>query len=258
MNKQAVYSILLIVILIIILCVQQCSISNLKTDAAMNDINAAALKDTIKEVENKLGKTQFEKSVLIASKNGLKDLNADLAAEVNAQKGKIAYLSKIAAGISTNHNGPQIIIPIPHSSNANPCDSIASFNLPWNNDKQYDINNWRKLNGNSSFIMNKGIITSASNEIKQDEIAFDIVTGLEKKDDHYEIFIRSNYPGFKPTKIDGAFIPQKDLFPPQAKQKWSVGPTFSGGLGACFTPSGLQPAIYVGVGLGISYKFFGF
>jgi uncharacterized coiled-coil protein SlyX len=232
--------------------------SNLKTDMAMKENNINALNDSVTETKNKLGKTQFEKSVLIATKAGLKDLNVDLVKEINAQKGKIAYLSKIAAGIATTHDGPTIIVPVPNSLNANPCDTIASFDLPWNSDKEYDINNYRKLNGVSKFTMNKGLITSATNEIKQDEIAFDIVTGLEKKDDHYEIFIRSNYPGFKPTKIDGAFIPQKDLFPPQAKQKWSVGPTFSGGLGACYTPSGLQPAIYVGVGLGISYKFFGF
>lgn len=258
MKNQKFYVIGLIAILIVILCMQQCSMSNLKTDLAMKENNVNALKDTITETKNKLGQVQFEKSVLISSEKGLKDLNADLASEVAAQKGKIAYLSKIIAGISTDHGGPTGVTPIPQDPTANPCDTIATFDLPWNSDKQYDINNWRKLNGKSTFTMDKGKITSATNEVKQDEIAFDIVTGLEKIDDHYEIFVRSNYPGFKPTKIDGAFIPQKDLFPPQAKQKWSIGPTFSGGVGACFTPTGIQPALYVGVGLGINYKFFGF
>jgi len=258
MNKRNLYVIGIIAILIAILCMQQCSLSHLKTDMAMKDNNINALKDTLTVSKNKLGQVQSEKSVLITSERGLKDLNKELADEVKAQSGKIAFLAKIVAGISTDHGGPQDIAAVPRDPKANPCDTIASFDLPWNSDKQYDINNWRKLNGQSTFTMNKGVITSATNEVKQDEIAFDIVTGLEKKDDHYEIFIRSNYPGFKPSKIDGAFIPQKDLFPPQAKQKWTVGPTFSGGLGACFTPSGMQPAIFVGVGLGISYKLFGF
>ena len=258
MNKRILYVIGIIAVLIAILCMQQCSLSRLKTDLAMKDNNINALKDTITETKNDLGQVQHEKSVLITSEKGLTDLNKELAAEVNAQSGKIAFLSKIVAGISTSHNGPQALTPKPRNPKANPCDTIATFDLPWNSDKEHDINNWRKLNGQTTFTMNKGIITSALNEVKTDEIAFDIVTGLEKKGDHYEIFVRSNYPGFKPTKIDGAFIPQKDLFPPQAKQKWSVGPTLSGGLGVCLTPTGLQPALFMGIGLGINYKFFGF
>lgn len=258
MNKRNLYVIGLIAILIAILCVQQCSMSNLKTDLAMKDNNMNALKDTIEETKNDLGQVQHEKSVLISSEKGLIDLNKEIASEVAAQSGTVAYLAKIVSGIMTDHGGPQNVNAQALNPKANPCDTIASFDLPWNSDKEYDINNSRKLNGIASFTMNKGIITKATNEIKQDEIKYDIITGLEKKDDHYEIFVRSNYPGFKPSKIDGAFIPQKDLFPPQAKQKWSVGPTFSGGIGACMTPSGVAPAIYVGVGLGISYKFFGF
>lgn len=258
MNKRNLYVIGLIAVLIAILCIQQCSMSNLKTDLAMKETNVNALKDTIVETKNDLGQAQFEKSVLISSKAGLAKLNKEIANEVAAQSGKIAFLAKIVGGITTNHGGPQGLTAIPRDPKANPCDTIAFFDLPWNSNKEYDLNNSRKLNGITSFTIDKGVITKASNEIMQDEIKYDIITGLEKKDDHYEIFIRSNYPGFKPSKIDGAFIPQKDLFPPHAKQKWSVGPTFSGGLGASYTPTGLQPTIFIGVGLGISYKFFGF
>jgi hypothetical protein len=258
MKKQHFYIGVFIAILIAILCVQQCSLSNLKTDLAMKDNNMRALQDTIEETKNDLGQVQFEKSVLISSEAGLKELNSEIAAEVKAQSGKVAYLAKIVSGIQTQHDGPTNIDTGLIGKSGNPCDSIANYTLPWNSDKTFDANNSRKLNGVTSFTMNKGAITNATNEVKQDEMNFDIVTGLEKKDDHYEIFIRSNYPGFKPSKIDGAFIPQKDLFPPQKKQKWSIGPTFNGGLGAAFTPTGVQPALYVGVGLGINYGFIKF
>lgn len=258
MNRKNFYVFAIIAFLIAILCIQQCSLSNLKTDMAMKDNNMRALQDTIKKTKNDLGQVQYEKSVLISSEVGLKELNSELAAEVKAQSGKIAYLSKIVSSIQTDHNGSTNIDTGLIGNNGNPCDSIANYTLPWNSDKTFDKNNFRKLNGITSFTMNKGIITNASNEVKHDEISFDIITGLEKKDDHYEIFIRSNYPGFKPSKIDGAFIPQKDLFPPQKKQRWSIGPTFSGGIGTAFTPSGVQPALYIGIGLGLNYGFIKF
>jgi hypothetical protein len=263
--KKEVYYVGLFIILIFILCWQQCNVSRLKTDLAMKDNNLKALTDTITETKNKLGQAQYEKSVLISSKKGLEDLNADLAKEVKAQAGKIAYLSKIVSGISTDHGGPIDITPIqdPISQDyfGDPCDTstLASYRLPWNSDKQFDSINYRKLSGEAAFTMKNGKIVNATHQVLKDEINFDLVTGLEKKGDHYEIFVRSNYPGFKPSKIDGAFIPQSDLFPPQKKKQWTVGPAFNAGIGlAGTTLQNLSPVFYIGVGIGITKKWFQF
>jgi hypothetical protein len=104
--------------------------------------------------------------------------------------------------------------------------------------------------------MNKGKLINPSVKITNDIIGFNIITGLKKNNEFYEIFVRSDYPGFKPTKIDGAFIPQKDLFPTQKKYHWNIGPTFNIGLGVPM--STIEPVIYVGVGIGISYTWFKF
>ena len=264
MKKQITY-LAVLGVLILILCMQQCKISNLKTDMHTKELNLNALNDTISVKKNKLGQLQYEKSVLISTASGLKDLDANLSKEVNAQKGTIAYLQAVNAAINTDHETTDITPRYTPSIDATgkivapSCDSALSFNLPWRADKQFDTINFKKLAGVTKFTIKNGIITKATSQVDEDLTSFNIVTGLEKvkesgKPDHYEIFIRSGYPGFKPTKIDGAFIPQKDLFPPQANHHWVFGPTFSIGYGATNTGVGS----FFGVGLGISYKLFSF
>lgn len=258
MNKKQLYYIGLVGVLVAILCMQQCNISRMKSDIQMREVNMRALQDTITVTKNRVGQLQYEKSVFVTSEKGLKDLNADLAKEVSAQKGTIAFLQKIVSTISTDHGGPIAVIPVPDDSVANPCDSVASYTLPWRSDADYDSLNFRRLRGELRLTMEKGSIVSTTSQILQDQISFDIVTGLEKKEDHYEIFVRSNYPGFAPSRIDGAFIPRADLFPPD-KKRWVIGPNMSGGLGVGGTSlNNMGPVIYVGVGLGVTYRVIAF
>lgn len=246
---------IVIAILVAALCIQQGCIRNLKLDQAKSEQNIAVLLDTIRTSKNKLGQIEFEKNVLVSSKKGLEDLNADLSKQVNAEKGKVAYLSHIVAEIRTKYDS---MINIPAISfGGNPCDTIVNYDMPWKFSKTYDQYNYKKLEGVTSFTMDKGKMIKSGAKVTEDVIGFNIVTGLKKNGDYYEIFVRSDYPGFKPTKIDGAFIPQKDLFPTQKKQHWSIGPTFNASLGMGVYPN-VTPMIYVGVGLGINYSWIKF
>jgi len=247
---------LIALIVAVLLMLHQCGArKNAELDLAMANNNIHALSDTITQATNKLGNVQYEKSVLITSEKGLKDLNQDLANEVKAQSGKIGYLQKVVSTINTTHDNIITVFDTVFQK-ANSCDTAVPFLLTWNANKQYDVNNFRKLNGTTAFTIDKGILSNPFTTITEDILGFDLVTGLEKKDDHYEIFIRSNYPGFKPTKIDGAFIPQKDLFPTEKSKRWNFGIGLQAGLGAGFTT--LTPTWFFGIGLGIQYTLFRF
>lgn len=244
------------IVILFLLLLQQCGArKNAEIDLAMANNNIHALNDTIEQTKNKLGDVQYEKSVLITSEKGLKSLNAELATEVDAQKGKVAQLTKIIAILSTPHVGP---VTGTGTVQGNPCDSLGTYIAEWKSLQQFDANNFRNLSAKTSLKVQKGVVLGSTTDILTDELGFDIITGLEEqKDGHYEIFVRSNYPGFKPTKIDGAFIPRDKLFPPQKQKRWSVGAGLQAGVGI----GGLVkagPVWYVGVGLGIQYTFFRF
>jgi hypothetical protein len=241
------------IVILVLMLVRQCEAT--KTAAADTQRyknNVAALSDTIEATKNKLGKIQYEKSVLVASYDELKELNADLINEIDAQKGKIAQLTKIIAILSTPHPGP---IPGTGVVEGNPCDSIGgSFISDWSSKQTFDTNNWRILAGKTTIKVKGGKLISNETLISDDQIGFDLITGLEKKNDHYEIFVRSNYPGFKPTKIDGAVIPVNDLVPPPPVKHWSLGAGAQ--VGAGITTNGVGG--YIGLGISLQYTLLKF
>jgi len=85
-----------------------------------------------------------------------------------------------------------------------------------------------------------------------DEIGFSLVTGLRKKDGKLEIFVRSDYPGFTLTKLDGAIIdPKKNpVFKEFIKKKrFHIGPMVGVGIGSGFQFTGF-------FGVGVTYSIF--
>jgi hypothetical protein len=241
------------ILLLIAITLFQCDGNrSLKTDLETAKTNITALQDTVTTSKNRIGQLQYERATLITSERGLKDLNADLAKEVDAQRGKIAQLNRIISIISTPKPGP---IGGTGASSGDPCDSIGYYTAEWTSEQRFDENNFRALSATTQITVKKKAVQTVQTEITRDDIGFDLITGLEKREGGYEIFVRSNYPGFRPTKIEGAFIPQNDLFPQQKKKNISVGVGPQIGLG--MTPA-LVPTFYFGVGLGIQYTFFKF
>ena len=241
------------IVILALLLFRQCEAT--KNASAENERyknNIAALKDTIETAKTESGKLQFERSVLIANNDELRELNSDLSKEIDDQKGKVAQLTKIIGILSTPHVDP---IPGHGSTTGNPCDSLGgTFQSIWSDSLSFDVNNWRKLAGKTVIGVKGGKLISNETTITQDITGFDLITGLEKKTDHYEIFVRSNYPGFKPTKIDGVVIPVKDLIPTEKPKPWSLGAGPQIGVGISNKGFGG----YIGLGISLQYTLLKF
>ena len=171
------------IVILVLLLFRQCEATkNASSETQRYKNNVAALADTIEETKNKLGKTQYEKSVLVASYDELKDFNSDLTTEIDAQKGKVAQLTKLIAILSTPHPEP---IPGTGIVEGDPCDSIGgSFISDWNSKQTFDANNWRILAGKTTIDVKGGNLIKNETLITEDQIGFDLITGLEKKTDH--------------------------------------------------------------------------
>jgi hypothetical protein len=245
------------IVVLVLLLLQQCGATrNAKTDLAMANQNIFALNDTIRVAKNRADELQYEKGMLITSEKGLKDLNENLYNELKKQRGDIAFLQQIVGKLSTpKPDGP---IPGTGGVTGNPCDSTGTYFAEWEDYRQFDSLNYRRLKAKTDIKVFKKKVTDVKTEILTDEIGFNLITGIkENKEGNFEIFVKSDYPGFVPTRIDGAFIPRKDLFPPQKKKNWSVGvgPQIGVGVGGLATPG---PVWYFGVGVGLQYTFFRF
>ena len=98
------------------------------------------------------------------------------------------------------------------------------------------------------------MISPGKTYISKDEIQFSLITGLKEKDGNIEIFVRSTYPGFYVSKIDGAIIDPKKhpvLKNLNKTKRWGVGPYIGVGVGSNLkvTPQ---------IGLGIQYSIIKF
>lgn len=256
-KAQHIVFIVIAIIIIILFKLQNDKLEQARADLAQIELNNKALLDTIEITKNRVGQLQYEKSVFITTQQNLENLSKELSKELIAQKGTIAFLQKIVSSIVTQHN-ETAVIPILNDSSSNPCDSIAAYTFPWQSDVFYDSLNFRNLSGELKFTMDHGIIVQSSSKVTQDITSFDLITGLEKKDDHYEIFVRSNYPGFSPSRISGAFIPQKDLSLLD-KRKWVFGPSLNFGIGAGgISTKNIGPVVYVGAGFSVTRKWLSF
>ena len=245
------------IIILAILLLQQCGAArNAKTDLAMANQNIFALNDTIRLATNRANELQYEKGVLITTEKGLKDLNQELYNELKKQGDDIAFLQKIVGRLST----PKPPGPLPGTGgvSGNPCDSTGTYFAEWEDHRKFDSLNYRRLKAKTDITVINKKVTDVKTNIIIDEIGFNLITGIkENKEGNFEIFVKSDYPGFVPTQIDGAFIPRKHLFPPQKKMNWSVGagPQIGVGMGGLAQPG---PVWYIGIGVGLQYTFFRF
>ena len=244
---------------LIFLLMQKCdAVRDLTTDLKMSSNNIKALNDTITTSKNKAGQLQYEKDVLLSSQAGIRELNSRLYQEIKKTQGQVAYIAELVAGIE---------IPKPPASpgtgsvSGDPCDSLGgTFTVEWEAKQDFDSLNSRHLKTKTMIGVKDGKIVDNLTETIKDEIRFNLITGLVEKNGNFEIFVRSDFPGFKPTKIDGAFIPREKLFPTQKKKNFSigVGPQLGLGLGGGTTATSWRPAFYIGVGASFQYTIFRF
>jgi hypothetical protein len=226
--------------------------SNIKTDLAISEQNNRALSDSVRYEKTKSGKLEAVKNILIADKKDLADLNAELAKELKEEKGKVKEIYKFITIIK--HDTiyiPTYLIKYADGSNG----------LIWQHDTIYNKDNERHLAGVSRFKVDSlGTITPMGTLITRDDIMFSLVTGLKENGDNIEIFIRSDYPGFKALKIDGAIIDPKKhpVVKKFTKQKrFGIGPYVGIGLGINTIPN-TNVGVGLQMGIGIHYDIIKF
>ncbi len=201
--------ILLGVILILVLFgISQCrNNKTLKNKLEVSEQNIKVVNDTIRITESKDGTLEANKLAFLTDKiSNLEKLSSSLAKEVKNTKGTVNYIV---------NSGTKIV----HDTTYLPSTSVADSNAVIVNfkfDTLYSKGNSRNLAGYTKYGMKD---KSSSAILTKDSLNISFTTGIKNLDKGKpEIFIRSNYPGFSATSIEGAVLDKK-LFEPKAKQK---------------------------------------
>lgn len=238
LKKINLNTILMIAIIIIVLLyLKQCgSISNLKDENKISKMNQIALLDSVTTYKDKTGVLVYEKSILIASKGELKDLNKELYDDIKNLKNnpKIVFKEKIIVKHDT--------IKIPTTVVKYPDGSIG---LNWNYDSTFSSGNFQKLAGETRFRYEKDSLNVLGTSINENSFGMSFITGLTKGKDTYEIFIKSDYPGFTVTNIEGAIIDKKMISTNESS--FVIGPSI--GYGIVFTGGAVKYGVTAGVSL---------
>lgn len=169
-------------------------------EIAVKDNNIFALTDTITVAKNKVGQLEYEKrSFLVPKLSELSKLNDSLAQEVKNEKGTVNTIIK--SQVVVKHD----TITLVTTPEVN--DSTVRVNFTY--DKTYSEGNFRKTSGFTLYnLKNK----SSYGTLTTDEFGLKLITGIKNLDKGTPtIFVRSDYPGFSVTSIEGAVL-DKNLF----------------------------------------------
>lgn len=245
-----------ILIAILILCIvyfKGCK-HDTKIDTTKYEQNIAALTDSVRTYKAKNGDLVFEKNSLITSSKDLEKLNTGLANEVKYLKDHPVVVIKEV--IKIMHDTIRVPIHLGGKGTWNADSTVFTQPFEWNHDTVFSIGNTRKIHGSFSCSADTCFHLAASPmTIDKDEFNLAIITGLtENKDKKLEIFVKSNYPNFSVSTIDGALIDPtessviKKFFPPK---RWSVGPYL--GYGVYFDPLSIKAGSGITIGVSVSY-----
>lgn len=227
-------------------------------DVLMLRQNISALTDSVRKYETKNGELVFEKAALLTKSGNLKNYNRDLAREIEDLEDKVLLVSKVSAKIVHDTMWLEPVIDTAGIS-FNSDSTIKVVPFDWGDTTIYAPNNYRRIGGTYLIQVDTEMnVTSRSFAITIDEIGISFTTGITENDDGLlEIFVKSPYPGFEPTAIDGALIDPREsdvikkFFPPK---RWSFGPYV--GYGGYVDLSKATVGHGVNAGLSVQYGLF--
>jgi len=175
---------------------KQCSSNQIiKKQLAVAEHNTKVLRDSIRVTKDKAGKDETNKLALLTDKvSHLEQLSTDLYSEVKNIKGKVSTVIK--SDVKLVHDTVPLIV---HSTLI---DSIVRADFDYS--KDYSLGNSRKLKGYTRYDLRTG---QTGGELTQDETTMRFTTGIKNLDKGKpEIFLKSDYPGFVVTALDGAVL----------------------------------------------------
>lgn len=252
MKTSAQRNILLVLtILLLFLFIRSCNESGSQINTLTQ--NVFTLKDSLRTYKDKTGKLVYEKGALISENGDLKKLNIDLANEVKNLKDHPVVVIKTVVKIVHDTTYIEIKSTSPGKWDGN----TFTKNFEWDLNNRYSSENYRLIEGNFDVYVDSAFKLSTSKmKIVKDEFSVGLSTGLtENKDGLLEIFVKSDYPGFKVSKLDGALIDPKksDVLKKYfAPKRWGLG--IYGGYGISLNPVTFMPASGIQIGVGIQYN----
>lgn len=246
-NKGAVIVTSLVAILLLVNIYQYNSNRETKKQLAITEHNLKVANDSVRITKDKAGKDEANHLAYYVKNNAdLQKLNKDLALEVKNTKGKVNTIVKEQVKIVTD--------TVYLASNTTIDETDSTITTDFNFDTTYNPGNFRKLKGFAKYDFK----TKHSNaQLTQDEIGLTVITGIKNLDKGKpEIFVRSNYPGFTVTQIDGAVLDPK-IFKTTTQRRISVG------LNLGFSPISynladkkIETKSQITFGAGINYRIF--
>lgn len=246
-NKGAVIVTALVAVLLLLNVYQYNSNKETKKQLAVIEHNLKVANDSVRITKDKAGKDEADHLAYYVKNNAdLQKLNKDLADEVKNTKGKVSTIVKEQVKIVTD--------TVYLASNTTIDEKDSTITTDFNFDSTYNPGNFRHLKGFTKYDYK----TKQSNsQLTKDEIGIAIITGIKNLDKGKpEIFVRSNYPGFTVTQIDGAVLDPK-LFQTEKQRRISLG------LNLGFSPLSynladkkIETKSQITVGAGINYRIF--
>lgn len=222
-----------------------------KAQDAQNNIDA--LKDTVRQDRDKLGRLQYLKLSFVSDVENLKNLNKDLYEEVKAMKGRVIGMSKTIVEIKGTLEGDTI------KGNPNAPllskDDTLFHNLTFKDSGK----DWERLiQAKSAFYIKDGNpntkVFHQYDILQKDRLKLNIKAALVRResDGKYEYVLSTSYP--EANLIPEGFVDPmmfKDYFPKEEQDKWIIGPYIGAGVNNTFS---VTPQI----GIGIMYRIIGF
>lgn len=194
-NRYNVIVTILAIVFALVNLFQYNNSQEMKKKLEVAEHNIAAANDEVRITKDKAGREEANKLAFLTDQvSELKKLNEDLYKEVKDIKGKVSTVIKSDVQI--------IEKPVPFIVKAELTDS--TIRSDFNYDSTYSPGNFRKLSGYTKYNLKNG---SVSGEKTTDEIGIRFTTGIKNLDKGKpEIFLKSDYPGFQVTQLDGAVI----------------------------------------------------
>ena len=169
--------------------------------------------DSIRITKDNASKAEANKlAYYVKSNSDLQKLNKDLALEVKNTKGKVSTIVKEQVKIVTDtvYLASKTIID----------ETDSTITTDFNFDTTYNPGNFRKLKGFAKYDYKT---KQSSAQLNTDKIGIAIVTGIKNLDKGKpEIFVRSEYPGFAITQLDGAVL-DPNIFKSNKQRRISLG-----------------------------------
>ena len=203
-----------------LLYLERCGrVSSLKDEVKIGNMNQKVFSDSIRNYKNTNGKLVYQRGILIASKKELKQLNSNLYKEIKDLKDnpKVIYQTEVVIKRDTT--------PIRTIVEAIDSDS---YMFAWKYDTTYSKGNFQKISGSTLFDIDSIGPNNVQTKIEENSFGLSLTTGLVEGKETYEIFVKSNYPGFEVTSIEGSIIDKKMIR--SNESQWVIGPQFGYGI----------------------------